>query len=97
MDENAEILKFIRWYARQFSDIKLFRKMEFNQQSYSRWAVKELYRYVSGHPEKHAYDSIHDFLAKMEEFCFIPSDNSIIFAVAVDVIKDIEDQLLIFD
>lgn len=72
------------------------KKRYFAFESYERWAIKEVNRLFSIHPEVSPIVLVEDFRAKMDEFaCRAKTGNaSIMFSVAYDTATDILNHLL---
>lgn len=66
-----------------------WRKSRFDQLSYSRWAAKEILRYVKKHRDLKAIDAIEDFISMIDRFSNINTDTNYVFSIARDVAEDI--------
>lgn len=71
-----------------------WKRCNFDQKSYSRWAVKEVLRYVQEHPDKSPVSVIEEFVNLMDRYACASRKNSYIFSVAYDIAVDILDVFL---
>lgn len=95
MDEiKDEVLMILIEYAANLKTPKNYWKKDlFAQQSYSIWAVKEIYREVSGKTNIPPIVVIEDFAERMDEYSMMCKETSFMFSVAYDVACDILAQL----
>ena len=66
----------------------------FKQLSYSRWAAKEVLKYVKEHDSIPPIVAIEEFIRKMDKYSCMNSNSSYMFSVAHDIAEDILDLFL---
>ena len=71
-----------------------WRSSRFEQSSYTRWAAKEVLRYVKEHNTIPPVMAIEEFVRKMDAYSCMNKHTSYMFSVAHDVAEDILDIFL---
>lgn len=69
-------------------------KAHFKQESYSKWAAKEVLRCVKEQDNRHPIDVIEDFVRRMDRYSCLNSEQSFIFSIAHDTGMSILDLFL---
>lgn len=93
--EKAELL--IKEYINNLDEPKIsWKRDEFSQASYSRWAAKEVLMYIQNSCEENPLEAIEFFTYKMDQLSLEHPQASYIFSVAYDIAMDIYAQLLAY-
>lgn len=71
-----------------------WRTSKFEQTSYSKWAAKEVLKYVNEHDTMPPVMAIEEFIRKMDKYSCLNKHTSYMFSVAHDIAEDILDRFL---
>ena len=91
MDKIAVIRGYI---SRLNNPTRNWRNSNFKQISYSKWAAKEVLKYVKEHDSIPVTIAIEEFIRKMDKYSCMNSNTSYMFSVAHDIAVDILDTFI---
>lgn len=89
---------YIDFFKRDFKDFTRCKRIDFEYNSYSRWALNELRQYIIKNRNKDPIDSLNEFKYKMDQFaCQSKSEANFIFSVAYDITVFVIDELMTYE
>lgn len=88
---NASAIKLIKNYIDILMNepFSKFNHERFKAQSNTRWAAREVLRYVNKHNDIPAIDAVENFAAMVDSFACCPCTDGLEFSIAYDTAMDI--------